>query len=186
VSRPANANVTRDNEPSAWGVPWPMTAEQLKNVQYARALIYNRLSKFSLLITLVTSHFRPVTDQSRTRNGWYHLNSVRHRTRKSHQRTKTGSKSDTASIRKCDKSPFFNFLLKALFAKIILGNCRVHSMEYMCKILSQIGSEMSKIFDLGERGVRQVVSHGKWTVPMIGTCVKTLTRAWKLKALKVT
>ena len=46
------------------------------------------------------------------------------------------------------------FLLNIPLAKKILGTCRVHLIEYMCKILSQIGLEMSKIFDPDERGVQ--------------------------------
>ena len=62
-----------------------------------------------------------------------------------------GSKSYTASIRKVS---FFNVLLNILFSQKIRGTCRVHLIEYMCKNLSQIGLEMSKIFDPDERGVQ--------------------------------
>ena len=49
---------------------------------------------------------------------------------------------------------FLNFLSNAIFAEKLPGTFRVHLIEYMCEDLSQIGGELSEIFDLGERGVR--------------------------------
>lgn len=64
-----------------------------------------------------------------------------------------GSKSDTASLGKCDRWPFFLLFTigKHYSQKKLPRTCRVHLIKYICEDLIQFGVEMSKIFDLGKR-----------------------------------